>query len=471
MRTYNFPKLILQNILRKKIRKELFISPCCPFPAPASLAREHKFSKKKLSAFHFFSLFFSLFIISLFSEEVGGHITEDTTWSPENNPYEVIENIRVDSGITLTILPGTEVRVGSAIAADYDDWHENFAYEYGTSVAKFFWIDGSIIAEGTSQDSIIFTRSIDDFDQYWGCIYIPENAENYRFKHCRFEYTAGIVLWTGRVAWGALNIFEGSGRFNHLFFYNNSCGVYIQLHKCPYEFVDNRFIEDENCNNFVATLIHYQVTISNPAVGIKETLFAHNYISGSFNNSLHSVNCVYNTMENNEGANILLKNTLNFRSYYYDNKFMNSNYGIKSSVNDSAEIYIRNNEFIDTDFAIEYNWNDNINGDIRENRFINSAVSIDSGNYGRILNNYVDGGVLVIDDPDMEVHNNITVNSTNGLYVYLNYNIYNNININSHYAICNNAISYTNCILVNNELPYPPLCQDDTGHFSTLNKC
>jgi len=405
---------------------------------------------------NFLLFLFSILLIpfTLSAIEVGGHLTEDTTWSPDNNPYEVIENVRVASGATLTILPGTEVKVGSAIATDYDDWHENFSYQNGITVAKFFWIDGSIIAEGTSQDSIIFTRLIDDPDQFWGCMYIPESARDYRFKHCRFEYTAGISLWAGRTAWGALNIYDGSGKFRNLFFYNNSCGVQVPQNSGPYEFINNRFIEDEYLNEFVSTLHHFQVVFSNPFEGGKEPLFANNYFSGRFNSSFCSVNFVSNTMANNEATNIYMLNTLEFQSYYYDNTFINNDRGLYPINLDDSVIYIRKNEFIDTEEAIHYSFNDNISGDIRENRFINSGVGIDRGNFGRVFNNFVDFGILRVDETNSEVHNNILLNCPNGLSVSWNNDIYNNIVINNQRAISNNAISYTNCILVNNDYPY-----------------
>ncbi len=50
----------------------------------------------------------------LFCLQVGGHITSDTTWSPEYNPYEVIHNIYVDSGVTLSIQPGTIVKLSTS---------------------------------------------------------------------------------------------------------------------------------------------------------------------------------------------------------------------------------------------------------------------------------------------------------------------------------------------------------------------
>jgi len=120
------------------------------------------------------SLIFILFILHFtflifhssiaFAIEVGGHLTEDTTWLPENNPYLVTENLYVDSGVTLTILPGTEIKISGASCTSWQELDQNFSYQNGTNIAKMFWVDGRIIAEGTAQDNITFTRMQNDPD-------------------------------------------------------------------------------------------------------------------------------------------------------------------------------------------------------------------------------------------------------------------------------------------------------------------
>jgi hypothetical protein len=142
----------------------------------------------------YISLIFILFTFNLYSIEVGGYITENTTWSPVNNPYLVTENIHVDAGVTLTILPGTEIKLSGATHTTWSEFNQNFWLYSGDSVAKMFWVDGRIVAEGTEQDSIIFTRMQNDPDYCWGCIYSPEQAEMSIFKYCKFEYSAGIGI-------------------------------------------------------------------------------------------------------------------------------------------------------------------------------------------------------------------------------------------------------------------------------------
>ncbi|MEA1971856.1 MAG: hypothetical protein U9N34_00950 [Candidatus Cloacimonadota bacterium] len=46
-------------------------------------------------------------------------------------------------------MPGTIIKISSAPLTCYDDFMENFVLHNGVSVAKYFWVDGRIIADGT----------------------------------------------------------------------------------------------------------------------------------------------------------------------------------------------------------------------------------------------------------------------------------------------------------------------------------
>jgi hypothetical protein len=60
---------------------------------------------------------------------VEGHITEDTTWTVEDSPYLVMNDVIIDANATLAIKPGVEVRFGGACS---------------------LVVEGSLYAEGTS---------------------------------------------------------------------------------------------------------------------------------------------------------------------------------------------------------------------------------------------------------------------------------------------------------------------------------
>jgi len=55
-----------------------------------------------MKKFSFILIILFTFFLIVSAIEVGGHLTEDTTWSPENNPYLVTSGVYVDSDVTLT---------------------------------------------------------------------------------------------------------------------------------------------------------------------------------------------------------------------------------------------------------------------------------------------------------------------------------------------------------------------------------
>lgn len=69
---------------------------------------------------------------------VSGRISTHTTWSTAGSPYFVVGNILVDEGVTLTIEPGATIKF---------------------SVGTYLRIDGTLEAEGTSSNKIIFTSN------------------------------------------------------------------------------------------------------------------------------------------------------------------------------------------------------------------------------------------------------------------------------------------------------------------------
>lgn len=110
---------------------------------------------------------------------VSGIIAANTTWTKVNSPYIVNGNLSVDSGYTLTIQPGVEVRVDST---------------------RSITVDGKIIAEGTVLDSIIFTcNSVNPWLNGWAGISFRIKARNdtSRFSYCRIEYAATGIYNAG----------------------------------------------------------------------------------------------------------------------------------------------------------------------------------------------------------------------------------------------------------------------------------
>lgn len=189
-----------------------------------------------------FFLIFGLFAFNLFSIDVQGHISENTTWSPENNPYIVVDNIFVDHNVTLTILPGTIVKFNTTPYPNGD-----FHYGDGYSEAKFMLISGKLTAEGTEQDSIVFTKNCDETDRRWGVIifdYISDNTSV--LKHCIIEYTYKMSLNIGGdIYYGGVSLSNAKVTISNCYFKNYYCGIHCFYDSEPLIY-KNYFTTDEN---------------------------------------------------------------------------------------------------------------------------------------------------------------------------------------------------------------------------------
>ena len=385
--------------------------------------------------------------------EVGGHITEDTFWSPDNNPYIVVDNIFVDQNVTLTILPGTVVKINAAeysLENDYYFWFSN-----GNNIAKMFWVDGRLIAEGTAQDSIVFTRFQDSLYYHWGTIYLPEQAELCRFKHCRFEYAAKIMIYINRQAKGAISIYNGNAIIENCYFLDNPQGISIGKPSDKILIMRNLF----DCLEGYHPSIHsyrYLLFSCGLLEGALPILIAENhfYGSGAVSSAHFPIQFVNNTVSNCVTA--IHCHNFDSPSYFYKNEFINnSNNSINSIGPSSDTLYIKKNIFEiegETSCGVDLDYVYTV---ISDNYFENCALYTGPHCSGRSYNNFANGGCIRTPGY-LEVFNNIATNSGGtGLIVssigsYFN----NNSSINNSYAIGSSGIiHYNNCIIVgNNEL-------------------
>ncbi|MCK4339003.1 MAG: hypothetical protein KAW87_03310, partial [Candidatus Cloacimonetes bacterium] len=311
-------------------------------------------NKNTLILIFLFSVLLSTFFFSpLFSIEVGGHISENTTWTPENNPYLVTESIYVDAGVTLTILPGTIIKLSGASCTSWQEFDQNFWLYGGDSVAKMFWVDGRIIAEGTEQDSIIFTIMQDDPDYYWGTIYITEQAEMCLFKHCKVEYSAGIGIAVGDIAKGTISIYNGKGLIRNCLFNNNGIGLVTRgsLVK-SLEISGSIFSFDNNINNFVENIWgRRHISIITPAEGFKPALLANNEFINDRSVTASSAYYVDNKNTNFTEIHTGFDDEI---SYFYNNDFNDCDTGIYGSY--ESYIFIKKNNFIDGSYGVDIDY-------------------------------------------------------------------------------------------------------------------
>jgi len=161
----------------------------------------------------FLILLWGLSAASIFGIDVGGHINQDTTWGPDNNPYNVTAFIYVDAGITLTIQPGVQILVGSADCdTNWQGVHWNGSSE---PAMKMFIVYGKIIAIGTPQNNIIFDHYPDNPTWMWGGICFMPGAPHSIFEYCQINNTLLTYQTPSTVSEGALHIRNGGIRLRH----------------------------------------------------------------------------------------------------------------------------------------------------------------------------------------------------------------------------------------------------------------
>jgi hypothetical protein len=401
----------------------------------------------------FLPLIFCLFAFDLSSIEVEGHITEDTTWSPDNNPYHVIDDVFVDDDVTLTILPGTEVKFNSTIVTCFDDF-SNFIYYNGSNIAKMLWVDGKVIAEGTEEEPITFTRIQDSLYYHWGVIYLTENADRCVFKYCDFAYSARMMILVGILPVGAISIYNEENIIENCNFIDNFCGVFMQFYPQQVLIKNCDFFNIQNLNYNVAGYADGGIRIS--AGVITETGVV--LISGNrFNESdvsvyhldVHStsVYTVYNQFINESGIDADMDNDKS--SYFYQNDFIGCSDGIDGGyLGDS--LYIKSNRFY-----CGYNGVEIHEGyvEISDNYFEGCDLDTWFNSCGKIFNNRIEEGLVFI-GVDINFYNNIVTGYNGASCALSGYNVHNlgNIFFNNETAFSdNNDTLHTNCVILQNE--------------------
>lgn len=394
----------------------------------------------------FVFLFSFLFFLSSIANaiEVGGHLTEDTVWSPENNPYEVTENLFVNSGVTLTILPGTEVKLQAKPLTSYADFYQSFCYPNNT--ASMIWVDGRIIAVGTEQDSIRFTKLQNEQDHFWGCLYFSEQSDMPVFKYVDFQYSAGISIAVGQLAEACITVDSSDLLVNNCYFRNNAASLLVGFDNLEnVEITDCRFNYNPS-SSFVEHLWGgYHCNITSPADTYKPPLFANNQIYAKFL-SLDSVFYVFNSFSTSINGINIGDDPVYGIDYFFNNEFINCTTGIRAADNN---VYIKNNSFIGGDDAIDI---DDAYVEIRDNYFNNCDLSTGFDTSGMICNNYNDGGAVYA--PGItHFSSNISFNNNSGIGICATYqrlSSTNNVSINNQYAF-EASYSFDNCIFLGND--------------------
>ena len=388
-----------------------------------------------------------------FAIEVGGHLIEDTTWSPEDNPYLVTSGVYVDAGVTLTILPGTIVKF---YADYYDDMGDDqFYFHSGEEpIAKFMRVEGRIIAEGTEQDSIIFTRMQDEQYYHWGTIYLPEGSPQSSFKHCVFEFSAFTGFSLSEQPHGAISMWNGTSIIEKCTFIDNDTAIYIRNNVTEIQITNNYFDNIDyghpNIMNhfgyFISAFYIFNIDTGSPLIA------GNTFKNGTAIRSSKSIYFVGNNIDSVlfNRKSIYLSSTDGI-SYFYNNAMGSCSTGINSYSSGTDSLYIKNN-FFATDGGDGINIDDAY-VEVSDNYFVGCDLDTGFDAFGKIFNNKIDEGNVFI-GVNMKYYNNILTNYNGTSCALAGYNVHNlcNIIINNETAFYDNSDTlHTNSIILQNE--------------------
>jgi hypothetical protein len=171
------------------------------------------------------------------------------TWTKANSPYIVMGEAIVPNGETLIIEPGVVVRFVTGDNREYNE--EDFAL-------GFLRVYGTLKAEGTEKEPILFTRDGDE--GLWGCIHINSFNKKSTLKWCVIEYAHYIreVVDEGTGDYdnstGAISFYGSGGRVENCVIRNSWAAINAKNGSQPIvshcTIVDNEYALESNASGF-----------------------------------------------------------------------------------------------------------------------------------------------------------------------------------------------------------------------------
>ncbi|UCG31266.1 MAG: right-handed parallel beta-helix repeat-containing protein [candidate division WOR-3 bacterium] len=177
---------------------------------------------------------------------VGGVITTNTVWGPTGNPpdtiYNLIDNIFVLDTVTLTIQPGVRIQASNLYRIQ---------------------VNGRIVANGTLQDSILFTsnQQTPNIGDWHGISFINTSIDSSHLDYCIIEYAEYGIEWGKlfslensliRCCTAGLCQIEGGMITNNEISNNSTAGINVGMTDTILPVISNNVINNNPCGVYVA---------------------------------------------------------------------------------------------------------------------------------------------------------------------------------------------------------------------------
>lgn len=148
-------------------------------------------------------------------------------WDKEHSPYIIQDRVFIEKGEQLIIKPGVIIELNAAYAKEYSSSQSKKSENRGSIV-----VNGTLIANGTASDSILFTKT--GYNPYWGSIYFY-GEEKSEMSCCIIENSGGIYDLTGPNidAFGAITIDKNNSAIKNIHIRKSLRGLCITGKSSP----------------------------------------------------------------------------------------------------------------------------------------------------------------------------------------------------------------------------------------------
>lgn len=242
-------------------------------------------------------LLFFIIICTQYTEaqtNVGGIISNNTTWDVLASPYIVTSNVLINSGVILTIEEGVTVK-----------------FNTGKSLQN----KGTIIARGTSSNRIIFTSNqVTPTPGDWGGIDFSNETVDASYD-INGRYSSGTILEYADILYGGSGVISAVKITNSAIYinnvtvkYSNSYGIYFLKSAggtVPESKIINSSIINNNSSGVYCECYQYDVSITVDSSNITNNNGDGINTGGGDNGGTHMFRYTNNIIADNTGTGIV----------------------------------------------------------------------------------------------------------------------------------------------------------------------